>query len=261
MRYKPPPQGDLSGLLEETVLAYYWIGFLMADGSINHATKRLKLTLATDYAVHVVRFADFIKCPNCRPEKASAYSVAIQDRCFVPRIIEKYGFKPKKKHNPPDLSYLTGDFFVSFLIGFIDGDGRVCKQHRRDDAVVCVKMHKSWLSVLDAFSVKIHDMCGLEPPRAKLNATGYARVHFANSVVLRFLKCRVIEWGLPVLERKWRLINENFLGKVEVAKVRREKIRELHRNGVRAKDIASLLGVSKSCVSITLKKLKKEGGV
>lgn len=243
---------DLSVLLEDVLLTYYWVGFLMADGTINHDTMRLKLCLAVKDKDHVIRFAEWIKCPNHRDEPNDSYGVAAQDKALVPQIVAKYDFRRSKTYNPPDLSYLAGDKLVAFLIGLIDGDGQIRKQYQRRDSVCIIKMHSSWLGVLQYLSAKIHAMCGVSDPVPSINKQGYAEAVFANSVVLRFLKQKAVEWKLPVLLRKWRLIDEGFYGRIEESRKRRAEILTLRESGLSGKEIARRCKVSESCVSQTI---------
>jgi hypothetical protein len=262
MKYKPKPQADLSILLEDTVLSYYWIGFLMADGYINHTVKRLKLVLANKDIDHVIKFANFIRCPNHRPDTLKSYGVSVQDKDAVPKIIAKFGFKPKKTYNPPSISNIdfAEDLFVAFAIGFSDGDARIGKQYHRKDSVISIKVHNSWLEILNHIASKLYEICGLDRvPVAKINKKGYASLNMANSVVLRYMKLKSIDWELPVISRKWDLIDENFRGKVEKAKERRTQVLAMHKAGFRGKDIALTLGVSNSCVSVILTKNRKGG--
>ena len=39
-------KNDLSGLLEDTPEAYYWIGFLMADGCFSSSNRAMKICLS-----------------------------------------------------------------------------------------------------------------------------------------------------------------------------------------------------------------------
>jgi hypothetical protein len=251
-------ESDLSSLLGDNILTYYWIGFLMTDGYINHRSLRLKFELSKKDKEQVILFAEFIKCKNHTYTENNSYCVMAQNKLIIPQIIKKYDFNQAKTYHPPDLNkYLKGDLLIAFLIGFIDGDGSIKKQPKgRKDCCISIKMHSSWLKTLQFLSDEIHKQCNLRPTVAYLNKEGYAVLNLANSILLRLLKEKTLEWNLPVLFRKWDLIDKDFYGRIEIGKKRRIEIHKLYGEGIRAKEIATKLGISKSRVSVVLKELK-----
>ena len=117
--------GDISKLLENTFEAWYWVGFLLADGSFNN--NRLKLTLAIKDKEHLLKFASFIKYTGSLLETDKSVSVAVQNTDLVKKLCSKYENLSKKTYKPPTiLSNLSKDTLYCILAGFIDGDG--CKK-------------------------------------------------------------------------------------------------------------------------------------
>ena len=73
---------------------------------------------------------------------------------------------------------------MALLAGFIDGDG--CIRHpskNRNDFVLTIKVHSSWLNILTEFNLLICDknFC-------KINSAGYAVLTITNSEYLKGLK-------------------------------------------------------------------------
>jgi len=189
-------EGDLSVLLQETPETYYWIGFLYADGYFNHSNNRLKLTLQSRDGNQVKKFAEFIT------------EVRIMDRFLFPKIVEKFLIKSKKTYNPPpNLSFLnTKEKLVSFIIGFIDADGYVYRDKRKNhknEINIVIKLHSSWKDILQLMSCGICNLLKFPPTTSKINNQGYAWVAFYRKDIIKFLCQQIKELNLPVMERKW----------------------------------------------------------
>ena len=244
----PSVNADLSKLLIDEPESLYWIGFLAADGSF--VKKRLKFALAKKDKLQVEKFAKFI-CSKMGEQK-KAYSVAVRDVFNVPLICEKFDFKPRKTYNPPDfrkMKFLNEDCFLSFFIGYIDGDGCIKKQSKRKDAMVSIKVHSSWLGFLKFTIRKVCGIMNLTVPIPKINAKGYAKFDFTNMVGVRFLKKTVLRLKLPVLDRKWSKIDENLISKIEVAKQNAKMVFELSQKGLKNRQIAKILNLSDSAIT------------
>jgi len=250
-------QADLSPLLEDNVIAYYWMGFLGADGSFSNC--RLKLTLAKRDQDHVRRFCEFIHCSNDRDQINDGYGVSVQDKAVVPELTKKFHFKKSKTYNPPNLSWMKDEHFLPFVIGFIDGDGSIKKQFGRNDAQCAIKVHRSWMDNLQEISNRICAMAGTSPNKARIGKHGYASLCFSNSIVLRYLKTKVLEMELPVLQRKWDQIDENFVSRIELSQQRLPKIKDMLDQGMTQKEIAAELDLSRALICGIVKKnnLKK----
>lgn len=250
----PYVQSDLSVLLEETPIALYWIGFFMADGSVRK--NRLKLVLARKDKDHLLAFKDFCKIPNYF-ETRKAFGVQAQDSLAVPKICSKYNIVERKTFRPTTYIPAKRDLFLSFLIGFIDGDGSIRKQSKkREDSIIAIKLHNSWLDYLNKLSERVSSIVGVKPTKAKIDKKGYAIVNLSNSIILKYLKQKEIELNLPVLQRKWERINLNYFSRNEKSICDRTKLVKLIKKGWRNTEIAKELGVSDAWVSINKRKLK-----
>jgi hypothetical protein len=205
----PSVVGDLSKLLEETPVAYYWVGFLMADGYINHETMRLNFTLAKTDKNQIIKFANHIGCNFKDVKGKNACKTAIQDKCNMPKIISKFDFKPQKTYNPPDLTKINKNLFDYFLIGFIDGDGSIRKQYKRKDSVIKIKVHSTWLNNLQFISEHLSKKYNVRLVYPKINNQGYAKFDISNMISVRNLK--ILSKNVPCIERKWEIIDEKLM--------------------------------------------------
>ncbi len=211
-------KADVRQLLDGSFHSCYWLGFLLADGHFGRR-KRLKLLLALKDAHHVRRFADHIRCTNAiAPANGGrAVFLTVQDSRFVTELCNRFDIQSNKTKNPPRkevFDQLTDDQFVAMLVGFIDGDGYIKLRHSGTNAVV-VKCHSSWLSVLNGFLERLNRISEHSIPLGKLNSLGYAEIHITRQSVCRYLKLAVLRLELPVLARKWDLIDKDRFSRTE----------------------------------------------
>lgn len=202
--YREDRNCNLSVLLEDNYIAYYWLGFLMADG---HFTKnRIVLTLATKDQNQVQKFSDFIQNKgNIQIRKINA-GVAAMDAKIVPKIREKFSIKNRKTYEPCDLTNITDDnLLLALLIGFIDGDGSIGKQSE-NSYYLRIKCHNSWLNNFFIFYDLLKRLTNIDSPKPKILNSGYAFIGISKNKIIKYLKNKTIEMNLPVLERKWNLI-------------------------------------------------------
>lgn len=255
----PYVQSNLSVLLEDSFESFYWIGFLMADGTII-GKKRLRLVLSIKDQRHLLKFKSFCGIRNhfkIISNNKPQIGVHAQDSITVPKICEKYSLKQKKTYNPSSFIPNNKNLFLAFLIGFIDGDGCIKKQSKkRKDSIIAIKMHSSWLDYLNKLSNKLSEAVDIKPTCAKINSKGYAIIHWCNAIVLKYLKNKTVELGLPVLQRKWDRIDLNYESRNEKTIKDKEKLIKLVNKGLCNKVVAEKLQVSQAWVSIEKRKIK-----
>ena len=250
---------NVKKLLLETPKAYYWMGFLMADG--HFTVKRITVGLSIKDVEHIKKFAKFISAnyskgnSKCCGKYYGNCSVKAANSDIVPLLRQKFGIQNNKTHHPCHIVKIKNkDLLLSLIIGFIDGDGSISKQTNRTDAFMRIKCHSSWLFNLQFISNTICKDCDLKPNIAKINKQGYAAVAFSNSIILKFLKAKGKELKLPVLKRKWNLIDENYISKFEKYKYIVEEVRILVEEGLTGYKIAQILNRSNVGIYRIIKK-------
>lgn len=240
----------LENLLLNTPEAYYWMGFLCADGHFSNDT-RIVLTINEKDRNHLEKFAQFIDLDSqIRSYKDGRVIVAAMKTSVVPQITKKFSINQNKtKYPPKSLPKGDDDLVFSFIVGFIDGDGCICRLKNRPDCSLKVKVHSSWLKILKQMCKILYEVGDTKPNLARLNTQGYAAFEITNSVVLKAGKRKAIDLRLPFLKRKWDTIDLNFVSQQELSQTRIKETKKLLSDGWRNIDIAEKLGIGKSAVT------------
>jgi len=215
---------NLEPLTTETYEALYWLGFLLADGHFS-AQNRLQLTLAIKDEAHLEKFASFINFTGTKQKDTKKVSIAIMDQWWVGLLKKKYDLDHQKTYRPPSLdkfSHLSDDQWLSLVIGFIDGDGSIITRKHTKTCNLTIKNHASWLPFLNLISTRLEYTSGIPLKRAKINSYGYALLGFSNHPLNKHLKNAAQRLNLPVLERKWSRIDENYVNPYEITALRRK---------------------------------------
>ena len=250
---------NVKKLLEETPLSYYWMGFLMADGSFSE--KRIRLRLGIKDLNHIKKFAEFISANysdgsnKCSDKYYDNCSVCASNSDIVPLLRQKFEIQNNKTHHPCNISKIEDkNLLLSLIIGFIDGDGSIRKQSGRQDCQMTIKCYHSWLPNLQFISDAVCKCCDLKPNTAKINKDGYAVINFTNSIILKFLKTKGKDLKLPVLNRKWSRIDENYISKFEKYIYILEEVKILIQEGLQEYDISQIVNRSPSSIYQMIKK-------
>lgn len=243
-------KGDASRLLENSLISYYWLGFILADGHISK--NRLIITLAIKDSNHLKKLAEFLNCSVKIKDKISypVCHLALKDTKILSELVKKYNIHNCKTINPPDITNITGNWLKALSIGFIDGDGNISNQTNRKDFKITIKCHNSWVNILKHLYGNSY-----------INNSGYAIANITNNKIITDLKKFVILHKLPVLERKWNIIDINYVSKRIVAKEREKLIIELLHKQTSRKEIMKIVKISKAGLSQLIKKLKYENKI
>lgn len=196
-------------LLDESLQSYYILGFMFADGSFKG--NRLVFRLQKKDKEIVDKIINFIN-PSINSNCSKVdYGFSCMDSYTIQILRKLYNIKNDKTYNPCDISSINDDKFISFLIGFIDGDGNI--GHRTDNEAVriTIKLHKSWINNLNEMSTKLYTYFNVRKiPKAGLvtykNGRQYSNIIFGNRKVIYGLKKFIILNKLFVLDRKWNFI-------------------------------------------------------
>jgi len=232
-------KSDCSFLLEESLLKYYWLGFIMADGHVSN--NRLIIGLNKRDANYLEILADKLKT-KVKLRKDVAIISAMHSDVFD-KLVFKYKISRTKSTNPPDISSITGDNLIAFSIGFIDGDGCITNLHKRKDFQISIKVHASWLETLKYVFGK-----------AYIQNSGYAITNISNTEDCKNLKKFLLKNDLPYLSRKWNKIDLNYVSRKVIAINRIQTTKQLLNQGKSRKEICEILGISDSGLSLLIKR-------
>lgn len=212
--------GDLSPLISGTPISYYWLGYLMADGWFDHKKKAIMAWASVKDLEHLELYAFYVKAKTRKENEQikpitslcfdsdykEIYSVRVRHKEVVEKLIEQFKLVPKKTYNPPDLSsiFKKDDLFLSFLVGFIDGDGTISSQPKSHNLSIRIQIHKSWFSNLELIETQLYKTLNIKQIRKLTrikNDTAF--LNLARYEVVYRLYQRVLALNLPWLERKW----------------------------------------------------------
>lgn len=204
-------KGKLERLLDGSPEAWYWLGFILADGHINKQGQ-LVVILSEKDETHLVKLANFLSVSVTRPynnkdrvyRNRSHYSkdadaaarsmvrVAVRNVNIAPKINEILGLTDSNKTiNPPTkLGKLPIDVLEYLFIGFFDGDGSLSGR---------IECHPSWLPVMQLFAERSL-LTGVG-----ISGKGYAKGYLPNAVRQRLLTMA----NVPFLMRKWESKKKN----------------------------------------------------
>jgi hypothetical protein len=247
-------KSELSILLLEIPETYYWIGFLMADGHF-YDNNRIKLTLSCKDLEHIKKFQRYIKTDNISFYKNSV-CVSAMDVKIVPLIKNKFSITSHKTYEPCDITNITNDnLFISLFIGFVDGDGSISNIFKRKDSHILIKVYKTWINNLNYFSRRVSSLCNVRIIHTKINKKGYACISFSNSTLIKYLKRKEIELGLPVLSRKWDRVDLNLLTRADRFKIKYNKVKKLYTKGIKRKEICRILNINESSAKHVIRRI------
>lgn len=210
------PKNNFCRLLESSPVAHYWVGFLLADGSLSKKGQ-LTLSCCVENKNHIEHFASFVNSRvKIEKESTSGYKigkpycrVAIASKINSQKLTDKFGFYNRKTYNPPPIEKycdIEQDLFLSLLVGFIDGDGTIrqtsSRGKRRNACAIRIKLHKSWLVFLTMCCDRLNAIIQMDLPSPKINKQGYASWEFSKGSAMSVLVTNIEQHSLPVLE-KW----------------------------------------------------------
>lgn len=190
--------GRLDNLLKETKEAYYWVGFLYADGCLCSSDKSIRLRIAEKDLNHLKKYAKFT---NSNIDKhAGMCGTNIGDSYKIKKFTDKFDFKFRKTYNPPNIEKVLHNkshgLQMSLFAGFIDGDGSHSKK-----GYYTISVHKTWLGFLNYFYKYIDEHTTLTSKEPRVYLKNYCRVNINDKILQNIIKPLKIDHLL--MERKW----------------------------------------------------------
>lgn len=222
-------------LINETNEAYYWLGFIMADGHFSNGDQ-IQINLAKKDLLHLRKFATFVEYKNdlLKP------NISINFSDIRIELNNKFKISNNKTHYPCVLDNLSGDYFFSFIIGFIDGDGCINKK-----GYLSIKCHKSWLDNLNRMIAFLTDNdynCGY------INSEGLAVITLTKIEYMKRIKERIVDLKLPCLNRKWDRVNNSKFSKQVNHENLKTQCFSLFDKNIEPKDVIKITNISGSVV-------------
>lgn len=209
---------NLSRLLSEEPESFYWMGFLIADGSFNKYG--VAVEISTLDLVHLEAFRKYLKLSDsctihARRAKRGLYGMSqlsVSDITNIATITSRFDIHSKKTYDPPNLStvceIISDDNFLALFAGLVDGDGCI-RITQSGKTHIALEMHGCWLSNLEYIEQRIYTILQQQRYRtpdeklSKLNIRGHARLVFTDAHVLKTIHQSLQSFNLPLLSRKW----------------------------------------------------------
>lgn len=101
---------NLEILLNDNIISFYWIGFIMADGHISNR-RRLKIELSIKDKLHLLTFCKYINTSNIKYNSNitnfgnhMSIKTEVRDIIHVKQICDKFDLHSNKTMNPPNFS-------------------------------------------------------------------------------------------------------------------------------------------------------------
>jgi len=111
-----------------------------------------------------------------------------------------------------------------------------------------VKVHDSWLDIMEDMSCFLHERAGCSTVHARINNAGYAFFTVTNSIVLKYIKKGALRLQLPVLARKWDKVDLAHVSRAELGLTRVGQVKEASARGLSLQEMADTLNLKYNTV-------------
>lgn len=238
---------------------YYWLGFILADGHISNG--RLIVQLHDKDLGHLEKLSYYFDIPKptkVKDKHRHHSRISYMNKHLFDNLCIEFGISNQKTVSPPDTNLydkLTHEELLSVFAGFIDGDGCIGTLTKRPDFHLRIKCHGNWYLFLSYLNERL-----CLGGSCKINKQGYVLFTITNTATLKELKRSVLKLHIPILQRKWNVVDFNFVGRNEVSEYRKKTVEQMYCAGSKIKNIADFLKVNSSTVSQIIKRnnLKNE---
>jgi len=222
IRKKSRKLSDISVLLKEDPISYYWIGFLMADGSFTE--NRVSLGMSNKDINHLVKYKKFIKSNNkIHKMPQDYYQIRSTDASNVRKLKNKFKITNRKTYEPCDLNIQNEELLFSLITGIIDGDGNISKNKNCEAYTLSISLHPSWLQNLNYIKNFLYDYfnekCNSKPAFIRERSINLpqddksirkkyklSEMYIGYRPLLIKIKKKAIQLKIPFMERKLGII-------------------------------------------------------
>lgn len=239
---------------KKTIISSYWAGFIAADGCIRvrkHGQKNLVITLANKDREHLEKFKAFLKSDKpIYNYKSRACSFEISNNKIINDLLNNFNITEKKTFTlkPPNLE---GDLALSFIIGYVDGDGCFYINKKDDQIDLSITGTEPILRFVEKNLNQLLDIDTKRKLYDKNNNEIYS-IRWGKQQCRKIINSlENLVRQLPTLNRKWNIAFNNTKDYVVFSKSREnyEKTIELLEQGKSVEVIKNILGY-KSTTSI-----------
>jgi hypothetical protein len=201
------PNYNLSKLIDENIMSLYWLGFVLADGSVYDY--KFELSIKKDDLIHLQKFASYIEFPLEKirfRNSTNSNSILFSNRFSIPEFMNKWNIHYHKTYNPCDFAYfehLTDNELFALLLGLIDGDGHIDKNTGK---TISIAFHPSWENFYTRLLKRLNFPIHIYHRKSKSN-----KEICSLNIGDKESRIKIQEYidkhsELPILNRKWSLI-------------------------------------------------------
>lgn len=197
---------SLDKLIENKSLeTFYWIGFLLTDGSFYN--NRFELGLKEDDVDVLRAFSDYIKFKGNIKYRDSVKSNRIQfnNKPSIEKFMKEYGFNYNKTYNPCSFEFFKNyskEQITSLLIGIIDGDGNIQENGNIYTNVITITAYKLW----ENFYKELLTFLGIDLHISHRKDSNCISIKIYKREYCIALKQFIINNNLFYFSRKWDII-------------------------------------------------------
>jgi hypothetical protein len=204
------PKNNLNALLRKTAQSFYWLGFILADGSFSN--DGFEITLANKDKEHLEKFAQFINFKNKfnSNKKTNSTRMGFKNKKAIREFRRRYDLHLRKTYNPPSFSkYKKYHKFLltSLLIGMIDGDGCISKNGSKNARSIVITLHPNWSLFYKCLLTKIGINYHYHYYGKKRNIS---IMGIYSQIEQKKLYKTIKKYKIFVLNRKWIKIKEIY---------------------------------------------------
>lgn len=234
-------------LLEQTCSSMYWLGFIFADGWFDFNRHSIGVQVSDKDQDHLTKFCSFLNSSLATDNSLKSGFKASSDMVRTTKrsaetfnaLVTTYGVQPRKTYNPPlklidRLEQTSDDMFISFMVGFFDGDGSLVSVPSQNSLTMRFQNHASWKFLLTYFEHRVYKIFAYNKPTplTKLVTTKggneTAMLVFARYDLVKDIFSKTKSLSLPTLTRKWEKVDAFF-------SIRQDKLRVNNKTSKRNK--------------------------
>lgn len=237
--YSEIRNGKIENLFNGSYESYYWLGLIATDGYISKDGE-LKVELSLKDYDYLKNFSEFIessiyKYPpykSSKPNSKGTCRVKVKDINLGVKLRNLLKVNGKKTYNSISIDFIKDkDSLISFLCGYIDGDGTINKY-----GDIKIDSHKNNYEFMDNFGRRLVE----ENIINKYSLTTYenmVRINISRTDSYN-LKKYSKALSLPTMVRKWGNIPDNIKPKNNILAKNKELILKLRAEGKTLKEIS-----------------------
>ena len=242
----------LKPLLADTILNWYWYGFIIGDGSFRG--NELLIGLQYRDHEHLMKFATLVNRNLIINIEKNKSTLTVGDCENIPSLKDKLGIlNDHKTIHPVEIKIPENkDLFFAYFVGLVDADGCIEISKTKKAKQLKIELHPSWFDNLFRISNFIKEYLGIES-KVSINGRGYAILKITGHKNILNIKNKAVSLQIDYLERKWVDISNQTSG-CDVYRLNEQRIIDLFKSGHNLHQISRILGINYN----TLNNHKKE---